>query len=233
MDLDLLKIHLEKSNNNILILGDFFSDYKLLTPEEAKFLTHKNLVKNTDKFYDIYKNKVYRPYNESPTLKAIRYLVDHYHFTVYLQTIADVGDIGAFRLKGNSSVFYCSKCKDYLSLKEIEKQNYICPKCGRVYRPNILLAKDRYDISLLESYDEILKTSDTIFLVGFDFNEEELVKQLYIETNKKVNENGQKVSIFVGETNAKELFEEYSFDFIVDEKTDTAMQRFVEKLKQI
>lgn len=232
MDLAQLKAHLEKSKNNILILGDFFSDYKLLTSEEAEFMTHKNLVKNTDKFYDIYKNKVYRPYKESPTLKAIRYLVDHYHFTVYLQTIADIGDIGAFRLKGNSSAFYCSKCKNCLSLEEVSKQNYICPKCGKVYRPNVLLANDKYDVSLLESYDDMLKTASTIFLVGFDFTEEELTKQLYIETNKKINENGQNISIFVGETNAKELFEEYSFDFIVDENTDTAMQRLIEKLSK-
>lgn len=233
MDLLELKKHLEESKSNVLVLGDFFSDYKLLNEEEASFMTHKNLIKNTKHFYDIYQEKIYRICEDTDTLKAIRYLIDHYHFNVYLQTTASIGNIGGIRLKGKSDVFYCSKCREHVDLEEMIKRDYMCPTCNKAYRPNVLLGNDKYDIEILKDYDEALQNASTIFLVGFDFAEEELTKQLYIESNKKFNQNGKSVSIFVGETNPKELFEEYSFDFIVNEATDSAMKRLIEKLKAL
>lgn len=219
-----------KKNKNLFIIGPYADRYCILTNEEVQQMYLRNIVRDPKTFYGVYdKTFTFISAEENQTYQHLKTLkefgvVDE----IYCQTVdSTYENLGAIYLRGCNNRYKCIGCGKYF---EKLPESYKCD-CGKTIRPDVLLNNEKYNLQLLEQFDAALKEYNTLFFIGFDFNEEEIIKQLYIETNKKFNKNGPVVAVAVGECNKQALYEEFHFDFIVDEKTDTAMGRLVDLFK--
>lgn len=216
---------------NLFVVGPFDSHYQILTPEESESFTLRQAVRSPESFYQLYNAKIKTSYpkEENPIHQALSTLQEkNFVNKLYSQTYNHhYGDLGAIYLKGADDLYRCSSCEK--TYKELPS-DYKC-QCGRKVRPNLLLAQEKYDLPLINQFEEDLKEYNTLFFIGFNLNEEELVKQLYIEANKKMNRQGKVVTVYVGECDKTALFDEFHFDFIVDELPETALVRFIELME--
>lgn len=226
MDVKELVQHMKSANSiNTIVIGPYIGDYQLLTEEEQKLYTFKNLIKNTASFYDVHFKKMCYPINSFISLLSALQTHVKMDYLFAQTTNGSLQDKLVTYLKGNSGDFKCVVCQKKYILDTLPK-DYVCT-CGKKIRPLHLLPNEVYDIDQINQFEEALKQSDTIFLIGFDFNELELCKQLeVIAAHKTLNQKGP-VVVVVGECDKKAVFETFKCDFIVDEPVESAIERLL------
>lgn len=214
-----------KNHSNLFIIGPYADPYLKLTDEEVSKLCLRTIVREPKLFYELFNEKIkYKTDKQNPVLKQLEILktlglID----AVFCQTTnAAYSTLNATYLRGSDDSYRCMGCG---AITSCLPEDYLC-SCGKMYRPDILLNKEKYNLDRLQQFEDALKQYNTIFFIGFDFNEEEFVKQLYVEANKKFNDKPV-MTVSIGECDMQALYEEFHFDFIVDEVCDTALERFV------
>ena len=235
MTFEALCKHLQTSTRNVFIVGPFVGAAENYETQEMDYFTHKNLAKHTATFYQKLNEKFAMPQSYSPTFEVLRTLSQKgYIHTLYSQSYHPMyRQLNAFYLKGVADTFYCSNCNTSYTLDDLQLLQYKC-HCGRIIRPKMMLYQDVYDNKRLEEFDTTLQNADTIFFIGFNFDEDVLLEQFYLTSMQKINKSGKQIiTVAVGETDAQKLYDEYHFDFIVNENTDTAMTRFLEKMEAL
>ena len=223
--------HMKKPDaNNVFVVGPYIGEYALVTPEEADIFKLKGIVKQTQTFYDVLTQKILTPCDTlNEQFKALKPIVT----TLFAQTINGnfaPSDLEVHFLKGDANQFMCSSChKVYSQADVLEEKVYAC-ECGRYIRPTCLLTNEKYDLELIESFEADLLEADTIFLIGFDFNELELCKQLEVIAARKGSGQKGPVVVVVGECDKEAVYETFKPEFIVDEKPKSALDRFIAQL---
>ena len=224
---ELIKHLQDKSHKNIFVVGPYIGRYELLTEKEAEVFTQTSLDQDYIHFYELLNHKILTSCNELNTLLTT---FKPFVKTFYAQTVNGFLDdkLDVRYIKGNAKTFKCTHCHKHLSYEQvIRNQRHIC-SCGHIVRPDCLLTNESYDLELIETYERDLDKADTIFLIGFDFNEIELCKQLEVIAAKKGSGDKGPVVVVVGECDKKAVYETFYPEFIVDEKPETALKRLIE-----
>lgn len=235
---------LKNSKRTICIIGPLAEQKRVsYSEEEWQRLTHKSLVKHTEDFYELF-NRHFDVAIENQESKALTYLKELQEMELihqfYVQHITSLyKEFSPIYLKGND-LLECRSCNTIYTKEEANEKNYHCDK-NHLIRPKAILPNDKYNLDVLKSYDEDLSMADVVFLIGFDFNEEALLDTVYSVSNMKyrinqaTKERFRTMTVVVGDLGSKEdaqlLYDEYHFDFIVNEHPDTAMKRFNEIVK--
>lgn len=218
----------DETHHNVFVTGPYIGSYALLNEEEANTFTLKQLVKDTNAFMTLLNHKILTPCN---ALNDCLDFFKPYTHKLYAQTIngnLNPEHLEVCFLKGNAKTYQCSACHKPYTYEEIANINDKRCECGRIIRPNCLLTQEKYDLSLIEKYEQDLDKADTIFLIGFDFNEIELCKQLEIIAAKKGSGDKGPIVVVVGECDKEAVYETFYPEFIVDEKPETALKRLIE-----
>lgn len=241
---DLIKA-LKKSKHTVCIIGPYAEkEQPKFTEEEWHCLTHKSLVKHTDDFYRLF-NRYFENADadkDSCTYQCLKELKDmNLIHQFYVQHITSLyHELSPIYLKGDE-MLECRVCKTVYSLETAQSINYRCEQ-NHFIRPRAILPNDKYNLDILHQYDEDLSVADIVFFIGFDFNEEPLLDTIYSISNMKyridqeTKERFRTITVVVEEIGAQEdaqaLYDEYHFDFIVNEHPDTAMKRLNEIIKR-
>ena len=185
--LELLKEIIRKSNNIVFFGGagvstesnipDFRSDQGLYQIKEYSYppetiLSHDFFINHTDEFYNYYLNEMIYP-NAKPNachmalaklekagkLKAIiTQNIDGLH--------QKAGSKNVIELHGSVERNYCTRCKRFMSLDELIRNNHKCDKCGAEMKPDVVLYGEQLDEDNLISAINYITNCDTLIVGG-------------------------------------------------------------------
>lgn len=229
--LEALNAHIKQPDaNNFVVVGPYIGDYKLLSPKELECFRLKGLVKSKDTFRALFYEKILL---DTTALSAELKVLDPWIKRYYMQNVnaLDLDPQKITYLKGEANRFKCARC--HKEIKNLETNDGLCPDCGGLIRPRCLLNNEKYDLELLKTFDKDLLEATTIFLVGFNFNEIELSKQLEaIGSAKKLGDARMPVIVVVGECDKEGIFDVFYPEFIVDERPEGALRRLNQQINK-
>lgn len=230
MNVEELVSHLKKpGSKNTFVIGPYIDDYELLSEEDLSIYNLKGVVKNNEAFYNTHLNKILKPINNFIDV-FIELGLHEIVTSVYAQSVhGALATFDATFLKGDGYSFKCLSCQKEYPLEAMMEGVRVC-SCGKKIRPNCLLGNELYDMKRIIDFEDVLKKSDTIFLIGFDFNELELCRQLEVIGANKASGKKLPVIVVVGECAAQAVYDTFQCDFIVDEKVIPALKRFIKYL---
>lgn len=227
---ELLTLLKKPGAQHLFIVGPYIGDYQLLTAEEAELFKLRGLARSTDVFYQTLTDKILTPCD---TLKKLLERFSFCHPTYYAQTLngrlQDDFEAPITYLKGNASHFECTGCHQKYTLSMLSGETPLRCECGRLIRPKCLLTQEHYDMTCIEAFEQEMLQADTLFLIGFDFNEMELCKQLEVISARKASGEIGPVVVVIGECDKEGVYETFYPEFIVDEKPENALARLLDK----
>ena len=184
-----------KESNNIVFFGgagvstesnipDFRSETGLynaqkqygMSPEQM--ISHTFFMNNTETFFDYYKhNMIYQAAEPNDAHKAIAAL----EMTGKLRAVVTqnidglhqkAGSIRVYELHGSVHRNFCMKChKDYdldfiMDEANCKKQVPICPICGGIIKPDVVLYEEMLDDDCIEGAVKAIGKADTLIVGG-------------------------------------------------------------------
>ncbi|NLY82719.1 MAG: NAD-dependent protein deacylase [Clostridiales bacterium] len=146
------------------------------TPEEM--ISHSFYKNNTAMFFDYYKsNLIYREAKPNKAHMALASLEKEGKLKAIVTQNIDglhqaVGSKTVYELHGSVMRNYCSKCNDFYSLdfimdeKNCNNQVPICPKCGGVIKPDVVLYEEALNQEIIENAVKAIASADTLIVGG-------------------------------------------------------------------
>ena len=138
-----------------------------------RIISHSYFFSNTESFYKFYKDKMM--YLDAMPNAA------HYYFAE-LQKDKDVRIVtqnidGLHELAGSTYVYdihgsihrnYCLKCHEFYDAKFVKESKGlpICPKCGGLVKPDVVLYEEQLDYDVIERAIEAISRADLLIIVG-------------------------------------------------------------------
>lgn len=182
--------HLIESSKNIVFFGgagvstesgikDFRSKEGLYNlhskygrPYE-EMLSHTYFMENTDTFYKFYREFMINL--EAKPNAAHKYLAElekRKRLTIITQNIdglhQEAGSKNVLELHGSIHRNYCMRCHRLFSLNDILKMDNvpICPTCGGLIKPDVVLYEEPLDQDVLEASINALNNADLLIVAG-------------------------------------------------------------------
>lgn len=146
------------------------------TPEEM--ISHSFYQNNTEMFFDYYKsNLIYRDAKPNKAHMALAKLEKEGKLSAIVTQNIDglhqaVGSKTVYELHGSVMRNYCSKCNAFYSLdfimdeKNCNAQVPICPKCGGVIKPDVVLYEEALNQEIIENAVKAIASADTLIVGG-------------------------------------------------------------------
>ena len=138
-----------------------------------RIISHSYFFSNTESFYKFYKDKMM--YLDAMPNAA------HYYFAE-LEKDKDVRIVtqnidGLHELAGSTYVYdihgsihrnYCLKCHEFYDAKFVKESKGlpICPKCGGLVKPDVVLYEEQLDYDVIERAIEAISRADLLIIVG-------------------------------------------------------------------
>lgn len=182
--------HLIESSKNIVFFGgagvstesgikDFRSKEGLYNlhskygrPYE-EMLSHTYFMENTDTFYKFYREFMINL--EAKPNAAHKYLAElekRKRLTIITQNIdglhQEAGSKNVLELHGSIHRNYCMRCHRLFNLNDILKMDNvpICPTCGGLIKPDVVLYEEPLDQDVLEASINALNSADLLIVAG-------------------------------------------------------------------
>ena len=182
--------HLIESSKNIVFFGgagvstesgikDFRSKEGLYNlhskygrPYE-EMLSHTYFMENTDTFYKFYREFMINL--EAKPNAAHKYLAElekRKKLTIITQNIdglhQEAGSKNVLELHGSIHRNYCMRCHRLFNLNDILKMDNvpICPTCGGLIKPDVVLYEEPLDQDILEASINALNNADLLIVAG-------------------------------------------------------------------
>lgn len=182
--------HLIESSENIVFFGgagvstesgikDFRSKEGLYNlhskygrPYE-EMLSHTYFMENTDTFYKFYREFMINL--EAKPNAAHKYLAElekRKRLTIITQNIdglhQEAGSKNVLELHGSIHRNYCMRCHRLFNLNDILKMDNvpICPTCGGLIKPDVVLYEEPLDQDVLEASINALNNADLLIVAG-------------------------------------------------------------------
>ena len=185
-----LKQIIKESRNMVIFTGagisvpsgipDFRSANGLYNQKSATnippevIVSHSFFVNHTADFYDFYKEKMCYP--KAKPNEAHKYFADlekqNKSVVVVTQNIdnlhQEAGSKHVYELHGSVHRNYCEKCNAFYDLNYVlASENIpICPKCGGVIKPDVVLYEEPLDSNVINGAIYAITTADTMIIVG-------------------------------------------------------------------
>ena len=138
-----------------------------------EMLSHTYFMDHTKTFYEFYRefmiNTTAKP-NEAH--KYLAELEKHKSLTIITQNIDGLHQLAGSRnvieLHGTIHDNYCMNCYRYYSLEDILKMNTvpICPHCGGIIKPHVVLYEEGLYDGVIESAVEAIQKADLLIIAG-------------------------------------------------------------------
>ncbi len=182
--------HLIESSKNIVFFGgagvstesgikDFRSKEGLYNlhskygrPYE-EMLSHTYFMENTDTFYKFYREfMINLKAKPNAAHKYLAELEKRKKLTIITQNIdglhQEAGSKNVLELHGSIHRNYCMRCHRLFSLNDILKMDNvpICPTCGGLIKPDVVLYEEPLDQDVLEASINALNNADLLIVAG-------------------------------------------------------------------
>ena len=182
--------HLIESSKNIVFFGgagvstesgikDFRSKEGLYNlhskygrPYE-EMLSHTYFMENTDTFYKFYREfMINLDAKPNAAHKYLAELEKRKRLTIITQNIdglhQEAGSKNVLELHGSIHRNYCMRCHRLFSLNDILKMDNvpICPTCGGLIKPDVVLYEEPLDQDVLEASINALNNADLLIVAG-------------------------------------------------------------------
>lgn len=189
-----LKEIIEKSDNIVFFGGagvstesnipDFRSEKGLYNAQQQygrspeEMLSHSFFVQHTDIFFDYYKhNLIYTGAQPNKAHKALAYLEQEGKLKAVITQNIDglhqkAGSRRVYELHGSVLRNHCMDCGERFELEYIMEDAHcrgnipICPKCGGVIKPDVVLYEESLDENCLMGAIEAIEKADTLIIGG-------------------------------------------------------------------
>lgn len=203
----------------LFVIGPYVGDYKLVSPEEAELFKLKGIAKEPEKFFSVLTDKILTPCDD---LKTILASFDKHVDKYYAQSVNGLLGPNMVYLKGDASQLECTGCHKKYAFDDIPE--HLECACNKLVRPKCLLTSEQYNVSILDAFEKDVKNASVVFLIGFDFNEIELCKQLEIIAAEKLSGGKGPTIIVIGECDAPSIYETFRPTFIIDKKPEGTLK---------
>lgn len=138
-----------------------------------EMLSHTFFMSHTDTFYEFYRdfmiNKSAKP---NAAHKYLANLEKRKNLTIITQNIdglhQEAGSKNVLELHGSIHRNYCMRCNEFYSLSDIEKMDNvpICPHCGGIIKPDVVLYEEGLDQEVLKASVDAIENADLIIIAG-------------------------------------------------------------------
>lgn len=140
-------------------------------------LSHSYFIKNPDKFYKFYKEKMLFPnINPNKAHISLAKLEERGKLKAVITQNIDglhqkAGSKNVLELHGTVWKNYCCKCNKLYSLEEIVKYNGVptC-SCSGIIKPKVVLYEESLDMDIIEKSIEHLRKADLVIVGGTSLN---------------------------------------------------------------
>lgn len=157
--------------------GLYSQDNDLGYPPEY-LLSHSFFIKETDKFYNYYRNNlIYEDAKPNKAHIALAELEKRGKLdAVVTQNIDGLHELAGSKnvIQIHGSVFrnYCMDCNKTYGIEKITQSVGIpkCDECGGLVRPDVVLYEEGLDMSLLEKAVNYVKGAETLIVGGTSLN---------------------------------------------------------------
>ena len=233
--------HMKKYKDTIVIVGNKVNsfNYDFTSDEFNNNFNRKSLKRNPKKLWDFFYNKLYTDIDNN----NIYEMLDKIDYNLLInQNINGPINSNTINLHGNINKFLCPKCNTiYSSISFNKDDNNIptCELCGKPLRPSILLANERYNQEDLNTIDEELIKTHTLFCIGLDYTEQAIldliadygdVKSVNNSDPKEKENNGEKVLVIIQDKDIDYDPNQITFcEFLVKDNLEDALKRFIDK----
>lgn len=236
LTLKFLTDHMKKYNDTVILIGKNQINYF----EEQENITSKVMRREKDKFwtsYDKYKENVISSINKDLCTTMIDFfthiktsaVIEFDTSSVYSVANNINEDITYIPYYGVFSEFSCQNpsCQEDIYVTK----DYTC-KCGRDYRPDILLSGEKYNIDIINEVREIVQNCHTLILIDMDYKEKEIINLLEIFNNERQMIKGSdqaKVLVTLQDPSIDFDVNEVAFsDFVVIDNPRDSVNRLIE-----
>lgn len=232
--------HMRKFQNAVVIVGPKVLKRQMTDEELDKceeHLTNRMLRREPEKFWDFYRNTfLTEDLKEQDADLAIKALYEKGLIKrIYTQNMAPILQVPATYLHGRDDDYKCTKCQirypdEYANMMEIP----VCEVCGKGLRPNILFVGENYDDDVYHQLKEDLVSTNTLFLVGFDYDETPIADLVFQFAQNKDMKNSlndpeqMTMIISVGGADLYDIEEHGNFEFYVKGDVNESMRLLME-----
>lgn len=139
-------------------------------------LSHSYFLSHPDTFYDFYWSMMVKP-DAKPNLAHIA-LADYEkkggHIEILTQNIdglhSEAGSKRVYELHGSTKRYYCTDCRKFYPLEQLEMHGVPHCECGAILKPDVVLYEEPLDERLLEEAINALRFSDLLIVGGTSLN---------------------------------------------------------------
>ncbi len=138
-----------------------------------EMLSHTYFIKETETFFEFYRefmiNKNAKP---NAAHKYLAELEKRKHLTVITQNIDGLhqlaGSKNVLELHGSIHRNYCMDCDEFYGLDVIEnsKTTPLCPRCGGVIKPDVVLYEEQLNYQVLDAAIKAIEEADLLIVAG-------------------------------------------------------------------
>lgn len=229
--------HMAKYKDAVIIIGPGAIPSTLLSYDDEfkDTMTTKVLRREPEKFWSFFKKNIFTDADTlTPAQKIIVDMKENIH-RVYSQNTDGImsAHIPVTYLHGRNDMFKCNSCKTKFTSQYVMSFDTPpeCEVCGKPLRPDMLLFGENYWQDIYDDFKKDLLETHTVFLVGFDFNEDEIFNLVldYAEMKDMRNssEEEQRMLVTVGVDDVLDLEEVANFEFIVPGDVGESMVRLM------
>lgn len=138
-------------------------------------LSHEFFENNPDEFYNFFRNHLMLDPSIKPNLahELIKEYEDEQIVNGIITQNIDglhkvVGSKNVVEIHGNANKFYCVGCKRRYSVDDIRNMDNVplCPECGNIIRPDIVLYNETPRTIDKWTTQQILDTANTLLVIG-------------------------------------------------------------------
>ena len=164
-------------------LKDFRSEDGLKNVKNEFNLPYETILSNT--FFNTNPTKFYKFYRSFMLVNGIKPNAAHYYLakkekekdiTIITQNIdglhQEAGSKNVIELHGSIHRNYCTRCARFYSLETIKMMDLvpICPKCGGIIKPDVVLYEEPLNQMSLYKAVEALMSADLLIIAGTSLN---------------------------------------------------------------
>lgn len=143
-----------------------------LSPEQL--VSHTYFLRYTEEFFDFYKSRlVYPDARPNPAHRALAALEKMGKLRAVITQNIDglhqmAGSKNVYELHGSVHRNHCMKCGRFYELSAVTKSSGIpvCPECGGVIKPDVVLYEESLDEEVLQKSVEALGEADLLIVGG-------------------------------------------------------------------
>lgn len=235
---DLLN-HMDQYKDAVIIIGPKALCYESYTDHESfqEVMTNKTLRRKPEVFWSFFKEHVYKGEERlSPAQEVLIELKDKIH-RIYSQNTDGLlsNYLPVTYLHGRDDLYKCNSCKTKFTAEYVMSFDTPpeCEVCGKPLRPDMLLIGENYWQDIFDDFKKDLLETHTVFLVGFDFEEDRIFDLILdyaeMKDTRNATEEEKRMLVTVGVDDLVDLEELANFEFLVKGDVGESMKRLLEK----